>query len=50
MKKTYIIPEMETIKIETRQMLADSTMGARGDFNGSEVNIGSRGYYWDEEE
>ena len=24
MKKTYIIPEMETVKIETRQMLADS--------------------------
>ena len=49
MKKTYIIPEMETIKIATRQMLADSSMGARGDYDSGSVTMGSRGYYDDEE-
>ena len=49
MKKTYIIPEMEIIKIATRQMLADSSMSSRGDY-GSGVTIGSRGYYYDDEE
>lgn len=33
MKKTYIIPELEVVKVQTQQMLAASTLGVGADFN-----------------
>jgi len=50
MKKTYINPEMNVVKILTQhQMLAGSTMGINGDYNG-DVTIGSREFELEEEE
>ncbi len=48
MKKTYINPSMEVIKIGTQQMLAASTMSVQGDYN-SDVTIGSNEFSFDEE-
>lgn len=38
MKKIYIIPELEVVKVQTQQMLAASTLGIGENFtNGEEV-------------
>ena len=39
MKKTYINPELQVIKIATQQMLADSTLGTK---SGEPSQWGSR--------
>ena len=45
MKKTYINPEMEVVKVQTTQMLAASAqeMGLGGDYDeGSGITLGGR--------
>ena len=43
MKKTYINPTMEVVKVATQQMLADSvTLGAKGDYSSSSITLGGR--------
>ena len=50
MKKTYINPAMVIVKIQTQhQMLAGSTLGMQGDYDSSDVTIGSRELELDEE-
>ena len=48
MKKTYIIPEMEVVKIQIQQMLAASPNGAY-DEQGSGTQL-SREFEFDDEE
>ncbi len=52
MKKTYIIPSMEIVKIQAQhQMLAGSTVNMKGDYDSSSITMGSReGSFWDDEE
>ena len=48
MKKTYITPSMETVKIATQQMLAGSKVGLS---NSTPTEWGSRGSDdWDDED
>lgn len=47
MKKTYINPEMEIVKIETNQMLAGSDVNTS---NSEPTKWGSRGYDWNEDD
>jgi hypothetical protein len=47
MKKTYMIPTMQVVKIQTAQMLAGSPQ-LNGTYEGGTVL--SRQYYWDDEE
>ena len=44
MKKTYINPEMEVVKIQHNiQLLSGSEMGAKGDYgDGDGITLGSR--------
>jgi hypothetical protein len=50
MKKIYMKPSMEVIKVTMQGMLASSTtVPTGGNYNGS-GSIESRGYYWDDEE
>lgn len=48
MKKTYINPEIEIVRIETSQMLAVSGEFGEGGKPGS--GAASRGDYWDEDD
>ena len=55
MKKTYIIPETKTVKIELHQIIAASTeMGINSDGPAleSETNVASRrgGSLWDDDD
>ena len=44
MKKTYIIPKMETVKIQhANQLLAGSTYSLNGDFGGASGTSESNG-------
>jgi hypothetical protein len=36
MKKTYIIPELEVVKVQTQQMLAASALGIGDNFTAGE--------------
>lgn len=51
MKKTYIMPSVEVVKISVAQMLASSPIGTdvRGDAPGGSAGF-SRGYDFEEEE
>jgi hypothetical protein len=49
MKKIYMKPSMEVIKITMQGMLASSTTVPTGSpYSGGSIE--SRGYYWDDEE
>ena len=50
MKKTYINPQLEVIKIQTQQMLANSITVdvATGDFSG-DFNVKEEGFDWTDE-
>lgn len=37
MKKTYIIPEMEIVKVQTPQILSGSTPQLSGEYDGSDI-------------
>lgn len=53
MKKTYINPTIQIVKIQTVQMLASSEqVGLRGDYNSGTVTIASREGrgFWDDDE
>ena len=52
MKKTYQSPSMTVDNMLTAQMLASSTMGLQGDYDSSNVTMGSRrgNFDWDDEE
>ena len=39
MKKTYINPIMEVVKIHAPQILAGSDMSAKGDFDSGTINM-----------
>ena len=50
MKKAYINPDMEIIKIATQQILAASTLGMDGSVEiNDESKLLGRQYDWDEE-
>ena len=52
MKKTYINPAMTIVKIQTTQMLADSTVTMRGNYDDETITIAGRqsDADWDDEE
>ena len=49
MKKTYQIPEMKIVKVQTAQMVAAS-LGVQGDAEGSTMLSRQRGSLWDDDD
>ena len=51
MKKTYMIPTLQVVKIQPAQILAGSEIGKGGDYNGGDVGARQgRFSRWEEEE
>ena len=49
MKKTYNVPTLEVVKIETQQMIAES-IAVNGSYNGSATIESRGGSDWDDDE
>ena len=53
MKKTYMIPTMKVVKIQSACILAGSNMQVQGDYDEKTVTVGARRAHfsdWEEEE
>ena len=50
MKKIYMKPKMNIVKVHSQHLLAGSTpqVGVGDPYSGG--GVGARGYYWDDEE
>jgi len=42
MKKTYMIPTLKVVKVQPAQLMTDSTMNVKGNYDSETISIGAR--------